>query len=46
MHVEQDVGSLAVGKFADLIAVSGDLLERIETLESVQAVIKGGVLVP
>ncbi len=46
MRVEADVGSIAVGKYADLIAVNGDPLEHIETLESVQAVIKGGVLQP
>ena len=46
MRVEQDVGSIVVGKFADLIAVTGDPLKHIETLENVQAVIKGGALQP
>jgi imidazolonepropionase-like amidohydrolase len=40
-----DVGSLAPGHFADLIAVSSDPLQRIEVLEHVDTVVKGGVLV-
>ena len=40
-----DVGSLAPGHFADLIAVPTDPLQRIETLEHVETVVKGGVLV-
>src|ERR1017187_10502717 len=40
-----DVGSLAPGNFADLIAVPTDPLQHIEVLEHVDTVIKGGVLV-
>jgi imidazolonepropionase-like amidohydrolase len=40
-----DVGSLAPGHFADLIAVKSDPLQRIEVLEHVDTVVKGGVLV-
>jgi imidazolonepropionase-like amidohydrolase len=40
-----DVGSLAPGHFADLIAVPTDPLQRIEVLEHVDTVVKGGVLV-
>jgi imidazolonepropionase-like amidohydrolase len=40
-----DVGSLAPGHFADLIAVSSDPLQHVEVLEHVDTVIKGGVLV-
>jgi len=40
-----DVGSLAPGHFADLVAVTSDPLQRIETLEHVETVVKGGVLV-
>ncbi len=40
-----DVGSLAPGHFADLIAVGTDPLQRIEVLEHVDTVVKGGVLV-
>lgn len=39
------VGSVEVGKFADLIAVSGDPLREIGELERVRFVMKGGVIV-
>ena len=39
---EGQVGSLVPGAFGDLIAVSGDPLADIRTLEHVQGVIKGG----
>jgi imidazolonepropionase-like amidohydrolase len=42
---EGDVGAIAVGRYADLIAVDGDPLANIRELESVDAVIKGGVQV-
>ncbi|HEX3677985.1 MAG TPA: amidohydrolase family protein [Sphingomicrobium sp.] len=42
---EGQVGSLAPGAFGDLIAVSGDPLADIRTLEHVEGVIKGGTLV-
>ena len=34
-----------MGRYADLIAVDGDPLSNIRELESVDAVVKGGVLV-
>jgi imidazolonepropionase-like amidohydrolase len=37
-----DVGTLEVGKYADLIAVSANPLERVEVLEHVSFVMKGG----
>jgi imidazolonepropionase-like amidohydrolase len=43
---EADVGAIAVGRFADIIAVDGDPLVNVRELESVDAVIKGGALVP
>lgn len=40
---EKDVGAIAVGRYADIIAVDGDPLKNIRELESVDAVVKGGV---
>jgi len=42
---ERDVGAIAVGRFADMIAVDGDPLADVRELESVDVVIKGGELV-
>lgn len=39
------VGTLEVGKFADMIAVDGDPLTDLKALEHVQHVVKGGELV-
>ncbi len=45
MRKEDQIGSIATGKFADLIAVKGDPLSDIRVLEKVEAVMKGGQLV-
>jgi imidazolonepropionase-like amidohydrolase len=37
-----DVGTLEAGKYADLIAVTANPLERVEALEHVSFVMKGG----
>jgi imidazolonepropionase-like amidohydrolase len=37
-----EVGSIKVGKYADLIAVSGDPLKDVSLLERVDFVMKGG----
>ncbi len=42
---EADVGAINVGRYADIIAVDGDPIANIRELESVDAVIKGGVQV-
>lgn len=42
MMREKDVGSITVGKFGDMIAVSGDPVKDVRTLEAVAGVIKGG----
>ncbi|PZQ21067.1 MAG: Xaa-Pro dipeptidase [Sphingopyxis macrogoltabida] len=42
---ERDVGAIAVGRYADIIAVDGDPLANVRELEDVDAVVKGGVLV-
>ena len=39
-----DVGSIAAGKYADIIAVDGDPLDDIRELENVDFVMKGGVV--
>ena len=39
------VGSIEAGKYADLIAVDGDPLKDVRTLEQVQWVMKGGTVV-
>jgi imidazolonepropionase-like amidohydrolase len=41
---EKDLGSVAPGKFADLVAVTGDPLADIEVLRRVDAVVKAGVV--
>ncbi len=40
-----DVGAIAPGRYADLIAVDGDPLQDVRRLESVAVVIKGGAIV-
>lgn len=42
---EGDVGAIAVGRFADIVAVDADPLANVRTLENVRAVIKGGDVV-
>jgi imidazolonepropionase-like amidohydrolase len=42
---EKDVGAIAVGRFGDLVAVSGDPLRDPAVLAAPDAVVKGGVLV-
>jgi imidazolonepropionase-like amidohydrolase len=41
----KDVGTLEVGKFADIIAVAGDPLQDVTEVERVKFVMKGGVVV-
>jgi len=41
---EKNVGSLEVGKFADIVAVAGDPLQDIHKMESTSFVMKGGVI--
>jgi imidazolonepropionase-like amidohydrolase len=42
---EKDVGAIAVGRYGDIIAVSGDPTSDVRLLEKVETVIKGGVIV-
>jgi imidazolonepropionase-like amidohydrolase len=39
---EKDVGAIAVGRYGDIIAVSGDPIANIRELEDVDVVIKSG----
>jgi imidazolonepropionase-like amidohydrolase len=45
MKVDKDVGTVAEGKLADLIAVRGDVLRHIDLLQDVGLVVKHGVRV-
>jgi imidazolonepropionase-like amidohydrolase len=42
---EKDVGVIAVGRYADMIAVDGDPLQNVRELEDVDTVILGGVVI-
>jgi imidazolonepropionase-like amidohydrolase len=42
MGAERESGSISAGKFADVIAVRGDLLRNIAVLRDPQIVIKHG----
>jgi len=43
--VEKDIGSLEKGKFADVIAVSGNPLQDVTEMERVRFVMKGGMVI-
>ena len=43
MSVEGDVGTISEGKYADIIAVRGDVLRHINLLRDVDVVVKRGV---
>jgi imidazolonepropionase-like amidohydrolase len=43
--VADQLGTVEVGKLADLIAVSGDPLENISNIRELELVLKGGKLV-
>ncbi|MEP0201836.1 MAG: amidohydrolase family protein [Halioglobus sp.] len=45
LGVEKDLGSIEVGKFADIVAVEGDPLEDISVLERISFVMKSGEVV-
>ncbi len=44
MGVEKDLGTLSAGKFADIIAVRGDVLTHMNVLSRVDLVVKGGIV--
>ncbi len=43
MKVDKDVGTVTPGKYADVIAVRGDVLRHVDLLQDVDLVIKHGV---
>ena len=43
MKVDAKVGTVSAGKFADIIAVRGDVLRYISLLQRVDVVVKHGV---
>jgi imidazolonepropionase-like amidohydrolase len=45
LNRSNDVGTIAVGRFGDIIAVAGDPLRNVRLLEAVPVVIKGGEVI-
>lgn len=45
LRISDKVGKLDTGRWADLVAVTEDPLKKIQTLENVEVVMKGGVVV-
>src|SRR5208283_4893884 len=45
IHWQDKVGTIEKGKFADLIATSGDPLEDISQMQHVRFVMKGGAVI-
>ena len=44
LGVSKSLGSISVGKIADIIAVNGDPLDNISVLEDIDFVMKEGVI--
>ncbi len=44
MRINDELGSIEVGKIADLVAVNGDPLENIKLMENVSFVMKEGII--
>jgi imidazolonepropionase-like amidohydrolase len=44
LGMQDQIGSVEVGKFADLVAVPGDPLKDVTALQNVNFVMKGGVV--
>jgi len=44
LRMEKALGSIAAGRYADIIAVDGDPLQNIEAIKKVRFVMKGGIV--
>jgi imidazolonepropionase-like amidohydrolase len=44
LGLSDQIGTLETGKYADVVAVSGDPLANIQAMENVVFVMKGGVV--
>jgi imidazolonepropionase-like amidohydrolase len=44
LGIEKDLGTLTAGKLADIVAVSGNPLEKIELMETTSFVMRNGVV--
>jgi imidazolonepropionase-like amidohydrolase len=44
IHMQDRIGTVEKGKFADIIAVAGDPLQDISEMQRVKFVMKGGVV--
>jgi imidazolonepropionase-like amidohydrolase len=44
LGMEKNIGSLSVGKYADIVAVAGDPLRDIKRMENPTFVMKNGVV--
>ena len=42
LRAEKDIGSLEVGKYADIVAVAGNPADDIKALRTIKLVMKGG----
>ena len=45
IHMQDKLGTIEKGKFADIIAVAGDPLQDISEMQRVKFVMKGGAVV-
>ena len=45
LRMQEDIGSVEPGKYADIVAVEGDPLQDISVLERISFVMKGGEVV-